>query len=161
MMSFQNVEPIATWRPATHEDDETMVALCAALNHEDPGEVFSEAKVRNTLNAFREHPIRGRAVVASTPTEIVGYAFLVSFWSNECGGEICNIDELYVKPAFRGRGISTRLFATLFDDRELWTRKPVALELEVTPDNTRARAMYERIGFRARNHLLHWKGTTP
>jgi hypothetical protein len=30
---------------------------------------------------------------------------------------------------------------------ELWPERPVALELEVSPANTRARALYDRLGF--------------
>lgn len=142
------------WRRATENEDNLIVEMCLALNQEDPGEPMGEAQIRRTLAALREDPVRGRAVVAETLSEVVGYALLVSFWSNEYGGEICAIDELYVKPSHRGRGISTRLFDAVTNDRSLWPLRPVALELEVAPDNARARALYERLGFRARNQTL-------
>lgn len=142
------------WRAARADEDDLVVAMCLALNQEDPGEPVSETQVRRTLAAFRAEPIRGRAVVASVDGSVVGYALLVSFWSNEYGGEICAIDELYVVPSQRNRGISTSLFAAITDDPSLFGRRPVALELEVTPDNTRARALYDRLGFRANNQIL-------
>jgi GNAT superfamily N-acetyltransferase len=142
------------WRPARGDEDDLVVTMCLALNREDPGEPVAEPQVRRTLAAFRAEPVRGRAVVAEVDGAVVGYALLVSFWSNEYGGEICAVDELYVAPSHRGRGISTSLFDAILRDQSLFGGRPVALELEVTPDNARARALYERLGFRAKNQTL-------
>ena len=49
-------------------------------------------------------------------------------------------------PDHRGRGAATRLVEQL-SRGEIWGRVPVAIDLEVTPDNHRARALYERLGF--------------
>jgi hypothetical protein len=129
------------WRIATALDDEDIVAMCAALNSEDPG--FTPVRpeqVRRTLAKLREQPDRGRAVVCDMDHRVVGYALLISFWSNELGGEVCNIDELFA------------LFRRLGDAEEsLWHVKPAALTLEVTPQNRRAIALYERLGFRGNN----------
>jgi ribosomal protein S18 acetylase RimI-like enzyme len=77
---------------------------------------------------------------------------LISFWSNELGGEVCNIDELFVAPEYRGRGVATALLERLAEGEEsLWPVRPAALALEVTPQNERARALYERLGFRGKN----------
>lgn len=146
--------PKATWRTATLEDDDAIVEMCLALNAEDPGEPVGEPQVRRTLAELRTRPLRGRAVVAADHESVVAYALLVAFWSNEYGGEICIVDELYVRPTHRGGGLGTALFQAVEDDRTLWRERPVALELEVTPRNTRALAFYERLGFRARNRTL-------
>ena len=142
------------WRPAEAGEDDVIVAMCLALNAEDPGQPVGEAQIRRTLESFRKEPIRGRALVAEVDGRVVGYAFLVSFWSNEYGGEICTIDELYLVPTHRAQGIGTSLFDAVATNRALWPNCPVAMELEVTPDNARARALYERLGFRARNVTL-------
>jgi GNAT superfamily N-acetyltransferase len=152
---------VAHWRLARAEEDDAIVAMCLALNAEDPGQPVGAEQVQRTLRELRAEPVRGRAVVAELDAQVVGYALLVAFWSNEYGGEICDIDELYVKPAHRGAGIATRLFAQLEDDRVLWPRRPVALELEATPANSRARAYYERLGFAARNALLRKRLPPP
>jgi GNAT superfamily N-acetyltransferase len=152
---------VTRWRPASPAEDDAIVAMCLALNAEDPGQPVGAEQVQRTLRELRAEPVRGRAVVAELGAEVVGYALLIAFWSNEYGGEICDVDELYVKPAHRGAGIATRLFAQLEDDRALWPRRPVALELEATPANTRARAYYERLGFAARNALLRKRLPPP
>lgn len=142
------------WRPAHEMEDELVVAMCLELYREDPGQTVDAAQVRSTLAALRRAPVRGKAVVYEAADGVIGYALLASFWSNEWGGEICIVDELYVLPAHRGRGVGTALFESISTDRALWDPPPVALELEVTPSNTRARALYERLGFRARNVTL-------
>jgi ribosomal protein S18 acetylase RimI-like enzyme len=142
------------WRAADPAEDDAIVAMCLALNAEDPGQPVGASQVRRTLSTFRADPVRGRALVATDGDLVVGYALLASFWSNEYGGEIVAIDELYVAPSHRGQGLGTLLFESVATDRALWPREPVALELEVTPSNARARALYERLGFRARNSLM-------
>ncbi len=145
----------AEWRLAARDDDDAIVAMSLALYAEDPASrPVAEAQVRRTLEAFRALPARGRAVVLEVDGQPAGYAFLVSFWSNELGGEICTIDELYVRPDWRSRGLASRLVEAL-EPGHLWPGRPVALELEVSPDNGRALALYERLGFRVkRNRTL-------
>jgi GNAT superfamily N-acetyltransferase len=72
--------------------------------------------VRRTLAKLRKEPNRGRAVVCDMDGRAVGYALLISFWSNELGGEVCTIDEVFVAPEYRGRGLDTTLFGAA--DRE-------------------------------------------
>jgi GNAT superfamily N-acetyltransferase len=137
------------WRAAQPEDDEVVVAMCDALNREDPGPMpVAPEQTRRTLTVLRREPSRGLAVVAELDGQVIGYAFLIAFWSNELGGEVCEIDEIYVLPEQRGNGYGRSLFESLARG-ELWPNAPVALALGTTPDNERARRLYERMGFRA------------
>ena len=124
-----------------------------ALNAEDPSEAPGASRqVKLTLAKLRDEPIRGRALVCDIEGSTVGYALLISFWSNELGGEVCNIDELFVAQDYRGRGLATALLDELAAGRSsLWPSRPVALELEVSPQNRSARALYQRLGFGGAN----------
>jgi ribosomal protein S18 acetylase RimI-like enzyme len=141
------------WRIATVADDDTVVSMCMALNAGDPGPVpVKSEQVPRTLAKLREEPLRGRAVVCEVDGRVVGYALLISFWSNEMGGEVCNIDELYVDERVRGRGLATELIEGLARGEEsLWRGQPVALALEVSAQNERAQALYARLGFHGSN----------
>ena len=145
------------WRIATADDDEALIALCAALNREDPGpEPVPPAHMRRTLEQLRAEPARGRALALEVGGAVAGYALLIAFWSNELGGEICNIDELYVRSGHRGRGAATGLIRQLAEGAApFWPRRPVAIELEFTPGNPGAGDFYARLGFApAKNQLM-------
>ncbi len=75
-----------------------------------------------------------------------GYALLVSFWSNELGGEICDVDEVFVAPGDRNRGWGKALFEAIERGR-LWPSPIVGIALGTTPGNAAARRLYERLGF--------------
>jgi ribosomal protein S18 acetylase RimI-like enzyme len=147
---------MTTWRIADRGDDGEIVGMSLEFYAEDPAERPVQAgQILGTLLQFRQQPVRGRALILDDGGRAAGYAFLVSFWSNELGGEICTVDELYVRPAWRGRGFATQLLERLESDRAFWTARPVAFELEVSPDNERALALYARLGFRLkRNRTL-------
>ena len=160
--------PPPTWRAAAPTDDDAIVELCMALFREDPSPHAPDRdRVRHTLATYRAQPVRGRALVLDGGVGgdggdggdgglgVVGYALLSSFWSNELGGEVCVIDELYVGPTARGHGLGSVLLRTLAEQPgALWNADAVALELETTPDNHRARRLYQRLGFRDKNAPL-------
>lgn len=71
-----------------------------------------------------------------------GYALLCKTWSQEAGGPVVWIDELYVLPEFRGKGLGKAFFAGL---QEI---APAArYRLEIEPDNARAEKLYNAMGF--------------
>src|SRR5262249_54028007 len=108
------------WRRAQSTDDEDLVAMSLLLHAEDPGvNAMDGARVRRTLETFRREPHRGQAVVAEHDAERIGYALLVPFWSNELGGCVCEVDELYVRAAYRSRGIGRGLFEAI-EDGTVW-----------------------------------------
>ena len=144
------------WRVANAADDQAIVSMFMALNAEDPGPVSVQPEqMRRTLATLREQPWRGRAMVCAIDGQVVGYALLISFWSNEFGGEACSIDELFVVPEHRGSSLATSLIESLADRRQtLWPASQPALVFEVTPQNQRAIALYRRLGFRGENLAL-------
>jgi ribosomal protein S18 acetylase RimI-like enzyme len=144
------------WRIARSSDDDSVVNMFRVLNEEDPGEKpVEDAYMRRTLVVLRDAPARGHVVVLDVGNGPQGYALLIPFWSNELGGDVCTIDELYVAPELRGCGHATALLRSLMDGTALLPARPDVLELETSPDNARARALYESLGFRAiRNTVM-------
>ena len=74
--------------------------------------------------------------------QIAGYALLCKTYSQEAGGLAVWIDELYVRPDFRNRGLGRAFFARL---KEIVPAARYRLEIE--PDNVRAEKLYRSMGF--------------
>jgi ribosomal protein S18 acetylase RimI-like enzyme len=140
------------WRDARAEDDDAVAVLFLALNEEDPGPApVGERQVRLTLTELRRNPIRGKAVVLDIDGHAQGYALLMSFWSNELGGDVCTVDEIFVAREERSRGHATALLQSL---NAVWGRPMVAAALEISPTNERAGALYRRLGFQVSNTTM-------
>jgi ribosomal protein S18 acetylase RimI-like enzyme len=81
-----------------------------------------------------------------------GYLLLVHSFILEFGGRQTFLDELYLRPAFRGRGVGRQALG--FAAEASRDRGACALRLEVSEHNLRAVALYKRAGF-----LLHDRRT--
>jgi GNAT superfamily N-acetyltransferase len=137
-----------TWRLARPDEDAAVVEMSLALYGEAAAELgITAQQVYATLERLRSEPLRGRALVLDSRGTLAGLCLLASFWSNELGGEVCVIDELYLQEEWRGHGHGSALLEGLKTDRSLWPLQPVAFELEVSPRNPDARRLYERLGF--------------
>ena len=80
--------------------------------------------------------------------ETAGYALTVPYFSQEAGGKILWVDELFVLPKFRGRGIAKEFFK--FSEG---LSGYAALRLEAEPDNERAIKLYKSLGFKPLPYL--------
>lgn len=124
-------------------DYKDLMDMIVSLYREDPeGEPMDEGKIKSTVGEFRKNPEKISIYMFKQGNECVGYAILVYFWSNEYGGNIVDIDELYVRERYRNQGIGTQFFS--FVER---MENRAALQLETTPSNRKALAFYERLGF--------------
>ena len=72
----------------------------------------------------------------------VGYGLLAFTHSQEAGGLVCWLEELYVVPALRSRGVGGAFLD--FIKREV---RAARYRLEVEPDNERVKTLYEKNGF--------------
>lgn len=89
----------------------------------------------------------GFLLVARSVGVAVGVAYVAMIWSLEHGGLSAWLEELYVLPAWRGRGVGADLVrASLVQAR---ARGCLMMDLEVTENHARAARLYEREGFEA------------
>jgi ribosomal protein S18 acetylase RimI-like enzyme len=124
-----------------------MTAFYAEAGFPLPAEPAAQAF--GTLLADRS---LGGVWIAEVDGAAVGHVVLTRCFSMEYGGLRGFIDDLYVRPADRGRGIAAALLAAA---REAATADGVrALHVEVGPDNALARRLYARAGYEESGHLF-------
>jgi GNAT superfamily N-acetyltransferase len=105
------------------------------------------------LRQMLADPARGGAYLVLCDRSTAGYLFLTSCFSVELHGEFMLLDELYLRPAFRGKGVGS--VAVVFAERVCRERGVKTLRLEVGYENAPAQSLYERMGFkRETRHLL-------
>src|SRR5690242_7700596 len=75
-----------------------VLAMMEALYGEDePAAGVDRTRFPVTIRTLVEEPSRGRIVLFEEGDAVWGYAVLIPFWSNEFGGNLVLIDELFVK----------------------------------------------------------------
>jgi GNAT superfamily N-acetyltransferase len=138
--------------PLAEGDVPAAVALLAAQlrEHAIPSD---DGHVESSLRGILAHPDQGIVLVAGLDERPAGVAYVSFARPLEHRGEVAWLEELYVSPESRGRGIGTRLLREAIARAE--ARGCVSLELEVKRGHERALNLYGREGFRdlERRHL--------
>lgn len=73
-----------------------------------------------------------------------GYGLTAKTFSQEAGGFVWWIEEIYIRSAYRSRGLGREFFTYLDQERPGDVSR---FRLEVEEDNTRAVSLYERLGY--------------
>ena len=110
---------------------------------------FDALRVELTLQQLLADAQLGAAWVAEEHGQLRGYLVAVLLLSLEHGGLMAEVDELFVLPQARGRGLGAQLLAAA--EAALAARGCVRLQLELGVANEAARAFYARKGYRARD----------
>lgn len=111
----------------------------------------TEDGLKKAVSGMLEVPARGDILLASVDGRAVGVAVLAYSWTLEHGGLSCWLDELYVEPELRSKGIGRALL--LFAMGHVKARGAAAIDLEVVEGHERAARLYEREGFRRRDRV--------
>ena len=137
--------PALALRPVRHGELPELLDMLRRFYVEDRIPL-DEPRVRRGLQQLLADAALGAVLFAEAEGERVGYLVLGWCFSIEQGGRHVLVDELYLEPAARGRGLGTALLAAACD----WARGQGAevARLEVNRHNPRAKALYLRHGFR-------------
>ena len=90
----------------------------------------------------------GSVIVASDAEQLVGYLITVYVFSLEHFGLTAEIDEFYVEPQYRSRGVGSSLLTAA--ETAASDAGCTNLSLQLSNDNHRARGIYLRHGFSPR-----------
>ena len=137
-------------QPVTSQDEEVLIALARAFHSED-GHALEDGGERAVRAVCRGDPMALAWFLCADGVR-VGYAVLTFGFSIEHGGRDGFIDDLYVLPAARGRGIGTAAMDLL--EQAARDRGVQGLHLEVERGNAKAQALYRRRGYRVTDRRL-------
>src|SRR5690242_3363495 len=133
-------------RAAAPADLDAVIALLVAQLREHAIDTAT-ASIAAAADGIVRHPERGCILVACEAGAIVGVAALSFVWTIEHGGRSAWLEELYVSPPARGRGIGTALLRAAL--RTAADAGAAAVDLEVDAGHRRAARLYAREGFHA------------
>jgi GNAT superfamily N-acetyltransferase len=116
-------------------------------------------EVSRALDSLLADPNLGRVWVIEEAGEDVGYVALCFGFSLEFQGRDAFLDEVYVAPHVRGRGLGRAALAFVVTEAgRLGVR---AIHLEAAGGDPRLRDLYESLGFRERPHPFMTRRLDP
>jgi len=125
-----------------------LVTSYHAFEHIDSSADERDSAVRRLL----QEPALGGIWRIDVDAQLAGYIALCRGFSIEFNGYDAFVDEFFLLPEFRGRGVGKSVLARIGGEaRKLDIN---ALHLEVARDNQAARKLYAAAGFTARDKYL-------
>jgi ribosomal protein S18 acetylase RimI-like enzyme len=138
-------ESTAAVRPATDADLEGVIPLmleyCDFYEVAHPDEAALSEMARALIAAPDD---QGFLFAASDGDRVCGFAACGWKWSSLRGARVVVMEDLYVHPDYRGRGLADELIRNCADTAR--THGAPAMLWETQPDNKRAQAVYNRVG---------------
>ncbi len=132
-------------RPVAFADRQQYITMCKEFYHSDAVlHPVSEDYFQRTFDALMEHTPYAAAYIIEQDGETAGYALLAKSLSQEAGGIVLCIEELYIRPQFQGHGLGTAFFRFLEGQNDGTVKR---YRLEYEQDNVRGAALYRRLGF--------------
>ncbi len=133
------------------EHQEKILPLIAAFHAEEGIESDEEKRIAGITPLLEGNPY-GAAYLIGPARAPIGYIVVCFGWSVEFGGLDAIIDELYIRPGVRGRGIATEALSALPKALSAYGLRAVHLEVDRT--NEAAIKLYRRVGFRERDNYM-------
>lgn len=139
------------------EDKEDILDMMASFNALD-SYPFDPVAAKANLRDFTENQSLGRLYLMKDGITNIGYVVLTFGFSFEYNGRDAFIDELYIKEAYRNKGIGK---ATMdFVESEAKELNVNAIHLEVESHNEQAKKLYVGKGYKSSTRSLLTKRIT-
>jgi ribosomal protein S18 acetylase RimI-like enzyme len=145
-----------TFREAVASDEPCLLRMMRKLAEQEPGAiVFHESVARGALREFLANPELGKVWLILEQEKPAGYVVLTLGFSFEYHGREAFIDELYVEPDHRRKGLGRRAMQFVAERaREVGVH---AIHLEVDHGNEPALELYLRDGYEDHDRYLMTK----
>ena len=136
---------MVAFRDMTPDDRALVLDMVDDFYHTDAADhVVPSAVMERTFQAAvdpREPLLRG--ILVEQDGETAGFLYVTVCFASEVGGRCLFVEELFLRPAFRGRGLGGEILR--------WLRAAYPdvsrFRLEVAPGNDAAARLYQRLGY--------------
>lgn len=135
----------------TEKDKQVYIEMAKEFYHSDavlhpiPDEHFEHT----AKEALRSDVYAGIYLFESDG-ETAGYGLTAKTFSQEAGGIVIWIEEIYIREKHRSKGLGREFFEFL---EQQYKDSAVRFRLEVEPDNKRAMSLYEKLGYKKLDYI--------
>jgi len=140
-------------RDATLKDAKVIARNNIFLAKESEGEVLEPRTALAGAKAILSDESKGFYIVAEADGTVIGQCMVTFEWSDWRNRPIWWVQSVYVEPAWRKRGVFTKLFDEV--RRRARREKVGLLRLYVHTSNKNAMKVYERLGMRQEHYRIH------
>jgi GNAT superfamily N-acetyltransferase len=144
MLDYTLVSARATYRMPAPRDLPALVGLVQAFSRELGLAAATPEKVLTTVRELERNKHKGSLFVFEREGNLAGYAILILYWSNELGGTVLVVDELYVEPGQRAQGLAGDFIALV---ERVAPPDVVAIQVEARRGDRTANSFYRGLGF--------------
>ena len=144
-------------RDAATSDIDQLVEFNAAMARETENMALDPATLRAGVAALLAESQRGFYLVAEDAGSVIGCLMITHEWSDWRSGDWWWLQSVYVRTAYRRRGV----FRALYADVERRARRAdgvIGLRLYVERDNARAQHTYAALGMHETRYRVWEKG---
>ncbi len=145
MLDYNLVSSLATYRMPRPDDLPLLVEMVGRFHAETrTGLDVDRTRLMATLKELNVNRRAGSFFVFEKDEEVVGYGILSTRWSNGRGGQVLHVDELYVRPGRRGRGIASDFLGLV---AKVAPADAVEIGITLPPGMRRAPGFLRRLGW--------------
>lgn len=133
-------------RRICREDRETYITLVREFYRAGVTlEVIDNKNIEITFDELMRSDVYAEGYMIEYEGKKAGFALLAKTFSQEAGGLVIWLEELYIRPEYRSKGLGSEFFEYLEKNADSRIKR---IRLEVEKENTRVVKLYEKLGFK-------------
>ena len=120
-------------------------ALLGVYNH-----FFASQNRRFVRETCNEEQAEREIFILEYDSAAAGYALTARSFSQEAGGFVVWIEEIYIREPYRSKGLGREFFNYIEKEKD---RDTVRIRLEVEEKNERAQSLYRQLGYEVLDYV--------
>lgn len=110
---------------------------------------IDDSNIKSTIALLNQKSPFAEAFILKMDSNMVGYVLLAFTYSNEAGGSVVWIEEIYIKKEYRNRRLSNGLLDYVIQEYPNTAR----FRIDMVKDNVESMALFSSFGFEELKYL--------